>query len=181
MGLWDWLMGTPPQQRDMPKRRAVPAARRTSVFALQVGDVVSYDGTDYEVTNKLTYDDEGFTWFDFLLHDRATDQEFWLGVEDDDGVQLGIYHEIDLPVDVPPVPKAISYEGRNYRRTEHGEADVEVEREDSGRRNAASVEFWEFEAPGERYLTISRWGGEYEAAVGQPIKEYELKVYPKQE
>src|SRR5688572_24554242 len=76
MGLWDWLMGKPDDGSSAPARRkkAVPAAKRTSVLHLEVGDVVSYEDVDYVVKNKISYDDEGWEWFDYLLVDSATDR-----------------------------------------------------------------------------------------------------------
>lgn len=182
MGFWDWLMGTPTQQRDLPtKRKAIPAAKRASVFNLQVGDVVSYEEVDYVVKNKITYDDEGFTWYDYLLADSATDSELWLSAEDDDGIQIGIYKEIDLDVTFPPVPQRLTHEGKSYKQVEHSDARVEVEREDPTRSTQSRVEFWEYEGPGERYITVSKWGGDYEASEGHAIKEYDIKIFPAME
>lgn len=182
MGFWDWLMGTPAQNRELPaKKRRTTTPRTTSVLDMHVGDVVSYDGVDYVVKNKITYDDEGFEWFDYLLHDAATDQELWLSAEDDDGLQVGIFHEVDLDVSMPPVPRAITHDGQSYKQYEHSDASVELEREDPTRSTQSEIEYWEFEAPGDRYMTVTRWGGEYEASAGHAIKEYELKIFPAME
>lgn len=179
MGFWDWLMGTPPTEQTMPARRGsalTPAAKRASVFNLQVGDVVSYDDIDYLVKNKITWEEDGDRWYDYLLVDDATESEIWLSAEDDDGIQLGIYREID--VDFSSVPKTYSYEGQSFRQVEHSEANVSLEREDASRDSTSSVEYWEFEGPNDRYLSVSRWGNQFEASVGSEIEEYELKVYP---
>ena len=182
MGFWDWLMGTPSQTRELPaKQRRTKMPKKTSVLDLHVGDVVSYDEVDYVVKNKIVYSDEGFEWFDYMLHDAATDAVVWLSAEDDDGLQVGIYHEVDLDVTIPPVPRTITHEGRQYKQNEHSDAAVRVEREDATRSSQSRVEYWEYEAPGGHYLTVSRWGGDYEAAAGQAIKEYELKIFPAME
>jgi len=149
------------------------------VFSLQVGDVVSYDEIDYVVQNKITFEEGGDTWFDYMLVDAATESEIWLSAEDDDGVTVGIFREVDLDVTVPPVPRSLTHDGHNYRQREHSNANVTVEREDATRSSSSSVEYWEFEAPGERYMTVARWGGSYEVSVGESIEEYELKIYPR--
>ena len=179
MSFWDWLMGTPgagtqPAKKQTPQRRA-------SVFGLQVGDVVTYNTVDYLVKNKISYDDEGFEWFDYLVMDVATEDEFWLSVEEDDGLQLGIFHEIDLPVGLPPVPRTLIVEGKTFRQYEHSDAMTAVEREDARHPTRSRVEYWEYKGPEEHYLTISRWGGQYEASVGHAIQEYELQVLPGQQ
>lgn len=183
MSFWDWLMGTPDAATAKPgsaRKKAVSPARRTSVFGIEVGDVVTYDTVDYQVKNKISYDDEGFEWFDYLLVDAATDSEFWLSVEDDDGVSVGIYHEVDLPEGIPPVPRTITLEGKTYRQYEQSDARVRVERADGKRANQSHIGYWEFKGPSGHYLTVSRWGGEYEAAVGHEIQEYEIRVLPGQ-
>lgn len=180
MGFWDWLMGTPPEQKTAPARRVsstTPSMRRATVFGLQVGDVVSYDEIDYMVRNKITYEEEGFYWYDFLLVDEATDSEIWLSAEDDDGVTIGIYREIHLDA-IPPVPKSITYEGKAYRQVEHSHANVTLEREDADRDTSSQVEYWDFEGPNDTYLGVSKWGGNYEASVGTEIEAYELKIFP---
>lgn len=181
MGFWDWLMGTPDAATARPgsaRRKNLSHAKRTSVFGIQVGDVVTYDTVDHVVKNKISYNDGGFEWFDLLLVDAATNAEFWLSVEDDDGVNLGIYHEVDLPAGLPPVPRTLTVEGKTYVQYEHSQAAVTVEREGSNRANQSHVEYWEFKGPSGHYLTVSRWGGEYEVAVGKEIEEYELRVLP---
>lgn len=181
MGIWDWLMGTPDAataKAGSARAKAVSPSKRTSVFGIQVGDVVTYDLIDHVVKNKISYDDEGFEWFDYLLQDPASGAEYWLSVEDDDGVSIGIFHEIDLPVDMPPVPKTLTVEGRTYRQYEHSDARVTVERAEGKRANQSHIEYWEYKGPSGHYLTVSRWGGEYEVAVGKSIEEFEVRVLP---
>lgn len=180
MGFWDWLMGTPPEQKTAPARRVsstTPSMRRATVFGLQVGDVVSYDDVDYMVKNKITYEEDGFYWYDFLLVDEATDAEIWLSAEDDDGVSIGIYREITLE-GIPPVPRSITHEGKTYRQCEHSHANIRLEREDEDRDTSSQVEYWDFDGPNDTGMSILRFGGNYEASVGSEIEEYEIKIFP---
>jgi Domain of unknown function (DUF4178) len=181
MGFWDWLMGTPDAATAKPgtaRKKTVSPSKRTSVFGIEVGDVVTYDTVDYVVKNKISYDDEGFEWFDYLLQDAASGSELWLSAEDDDGITIGVYHEIDLPEGVPPVPRSLTVEGKTFKQYEHSDAQVRVEREDATRSNQSEIEYWEFKGPEGHYMTVTRWGGEHEASVGKEIEEYEIKVYP---
>jgi hypothetical protein len=179
MGFWDWLMGTPGQAGTTATgKKAVSATKRTSALHIEVGDVVAYDTVDYVVKNKISYDDEGFEWFDYMLVDDASGTELWLSAEDDDGLELGIYREVQLPDGIPPVPRTVTIDGVAYKQYEQSDARVTVEREDPTRSTHSEVEYWEYKAPGEKFLTITRWGGEYEASVGASIEEFELKVYP---
>lgn len=179
MGFFDWLMGTPPEQKTVPARRAGPTAvaRRQTVFGIQVGDVVSYDDVDYMVKNKITYEEDGFYWYDYLLEDATTDTEVWLSVEDDDGLSIGIFREIELD-GLPPVPRQISHGGKTYKQTEHSHATVSLEREDADRDTSSQVEYWDFEGPNDTYLSVLRWGGNYEASVGSEVQEYQVKIFP---
>lgn len=180
MGFWDWLMGTPGQAGTTASgKKAVAAAKRTTALHIEVGDIVSYDTVDHVVKNKISYDDEGFVWYDYLLVDDATGTEIWLSAEDDDGLELGIYRDIQLPAGIPPVPKSLTIDGVTYRQYEQSDARVTVAREDDPRANHAHIEYWEYKAPGGKFLTITRWGGEYEASVGSAIKEYEINVLPR--
>lgn len=183
MGFWDWLMGTPPQQRAMPAKKRparLSAAERTSVFHLRLGDIVSYDTVDYAVKNKISYDDEGYVWYDYLLVDAASGEELWLSAEDDDGVEIGLYREIDLDRTLPPVPSQLTVQGRTYRQVEHSDAQVQVERERVNRSQHSEIEYWEYKGGNGHYLTVSRWGGEYEVSEGRAIEEHELTIYPAQ-
>ncbi|MEB3198533.1 MAG: DUF4178 domain-containing protein [Candidatus Sericytochromatia bacterium] len=183
MGFWEWLMGTPPDQPAAPVRRvggASEAQRRASVFGLLPGDVVSYDEHDYIVKNKITYEEDGFVWYDYLLVDDTRDKELWLSAEDDDGVSIGIFEEIELDT-IPPVPRQIEHQGVRYRQTEHSEASVQMEREDPSRDTVGGrVEYWDFEGPQDRYMSVLRWGGTHEASVGKEISEHELTIYPRE-
>ncbi|MGE5576706.1 MAG: DUF4178 domain-containing protein, partial [Syntrophothermus sp.] len=58
------------------KKEPRPVVERTPLN-IQVGDVVSYDGADYLVKQRLAYYDGGYEWFDYQLVDG--DKEIWLG------------------------------------------------------------------------------------------------------
>ncbi len=56
--------------------------RQPTVFTLQLGDVVQYDNIDWIIEDKLTYNDSGWEWLEYLLQDG--DRIGFLSIEDDD-------------------------------------------------------------------------------------------------
>lgn len=178
MGIWEWLMGTPGGLRTTGKNNRFKRAK--GPLSLQPGDIVSYEETDYQVEKVFAYSAAGFAWFDYLLFDAAKDERIWLSAEDDDGLELAIYRSLDW--EVPDrIGKSITYEGRFFRLLEHGEADTRIEG-DAQADKQTRVEYWDFSTSDEKSLLgIERWGGEIEASLGTPIKEYELKIYPRGE
>lgn len=182
MGFWEWLMGSPPapEGRTAPSRppTATTVAKRTHPLHLQVGDVVGLLATDYVIVNKVTYREDGESWIDYLLLDEATQSEWWLSAEEDDGLQLGLFQEIPLPFEGHHPPQSFTHEGVSYRQVEASEAEVTVEAEDE-ERSQATVRYWEYEAQSKRYATVLKWGERLEASVGKAIGRHELTVYPR--
>lgn len=154
------------------KEPARPVAERTPLN-IQVGDVVSYDGVDYLVKQRLAYYDGGYEWFDYQLVDG--DRELWLGAEDDDGLCVAIYQEVEM--DLPePIPDKLTCNEEKFRLDEHGRCGVSVTTESSSR--SVQVEYWDYESSGGHYLSVERWGGDMEVSYGKEIKPYELNIFP---
>jgi hypothetical protein len=65
--------------------RHLPPVERT-VFTLEIGDIVQYMDTDWVVEGRLTYEDNDYTWFEYLLQDG--DRIRWLSVDEDDRVEV---------------------------------------------------------------------------------------------
>lgn len=181
MGLFDFLFGKPKSyeqtREDLPllanPKRALN--ERSAILDLKVGDVVSYNGTDFIVRNRHAYESHGFEWFSYQLVDSISGQKFWLDAEDDDAFEVALSHPAELPLSLP-LPNQLQYQGRHYRLDEHGYAKVLIESEDSTPRYS-QVEYWDYEdAQSERYLGIERWGDELEASLSESIEPYELTV-----
>lgn len=168
MGWMEWLMGKPGEKGTTTKRRGV--------LGLRPRDVVSYEGTDYVVESRFEYTSNGFTWYDYRLYDAGTDSQLWLSAEDDDGLELAIYRPIEDWEPPASIGRGFNYDNVPYRVQEHGQALVEITGPQDKR---TSVEYWDLSAAGGRKLiSVERWGDEIEASLGEPIKEYELKLYP---
>ncbi|MEO0853391.1 MAG: DUF4178 domain-containing protein, partial [Cyanobacteria bacterium J06648_11] len=60
-------------QRSRRLLRAKESSRNLSqplsIFELRVGDIVQYGNRDWVVEGKLLYDDDGFTWLEYMLQD----------------------------------------------------------------------------------------------------------------
>lgn len=145
-----------------------------TVTNLQVGDIVSYLGADYMVEGRLDYNDEGWTWITYMLVDGPTVR--WLSVEEDDQLEVSLWDEADVHISGKP-PEFIEYEGERFRMVEWGDARVE-QRGKTGRKAGLNMEYFEYEGPGDRYLSVERWGNEIEVSVGEDINPYGLELYP---
>ena len=179
MGLLAFLFGKP-RQRDaqgaMPLVRLQPEKTAlTGPLALQVGGVVSYDGTDFIVEARQSYSAHGFEWYALHLVDSISGRDFWLDVEDDDGLQLAIAEPIALEFS-GPVPAQLSWDSQRYRLDEHGYARVLLE-SNSTPAHYVQVEYWDFYASGSSLsLGVEKWGNQLETTLSRPIQSYELQI-----
>lgn len=140
---------------------------------MEVGDIVSYDLTDYEVVGKIEYRDSGFKWTVYqLLQGR---NYIWLSAEMDDELEVGVYKKIQFPVS-DPYPETLEYEGATYHLKEDGHAQVSG----FGRSESLSglnVHYADYiDEHEENFLSVENWGSEVEVSKGYPIKEYEIKI-----
>ena len=182
MGWLEFLFGKPKSyaetRRELPAstgspRSALPA--QPSVLKVRVGDVISYNLTDFVVRNRYVYQSHGFNWYAYYLNDSVSGEKFWVDAEDDDGLAVGINRPIAMTVP-QPVPARMAWEGVQYQLDEHGYATVLVESEDSPPRYV-EVEYWDFlDASEQKFLGIERWGGEFEVSLGHSIAPYDLTI-----
>ncbi|WP_042223216.1 DUF4178 domain-containing protein [Oceanobacillus manasiensis] len=150
---------------------AVPEER--TVLSIKIGDIITYDLTDYEVVGKITYRDGGYEWYSYqLLEGNDT---IWLSAEMDDELELGIYRKVQFPIQ-KPFPKEITYENSTYYLEETGSARVTGE----GRSNSltgSETQYAEYmDTKEESYLSFESWGTEIEASHGYSIEAYEIKI-----
>ena len=50
-------------------RPSSSGTRQPTVFTLQLGDIVQYDNIDWVIEDKLTYNDDGWEWIEYLIQD----------------------------------------------------------------------------------------------------------------
>ena len=163
------LEGAPPQA-------SLPTAART-VFDLQVGDIVQYLATDRVVEGRLDYNDNGYTWTEYLLQDD--DRLSWLSVEEDDRVEVALLEvTTDLELGAEP-PRQITYLGDSYRRVEAGVAMMSRIGQ-TRQRQAEKCRYFDYEGPDDKVLSVEIWNGEPEVTVGKRIRPSSLTILPGQ-
>ncbi|WP_226036424.1 DUF4178 domain-containing protein [Aquibacillus saliphilus] len=147
--------------------------KERTALSIEVGDIVVYDLTDYEVVGKITYRQDSYVWYGYqLLEGNNT---IWLSAEMDDELELGIYKTINLPV-THPHPKELTYQRKTYYLDEEGEARVVGEGRSTNINNRMMkyVEYCDDDE--ENFISIEDWGSELEVSLGSPIEAYELKI-----
>lgn len=161
----------------LPERKqaeALPSLRR-SVFNLQIGDIVQYAGADWVVEGRLTFDDSGYSWFEYMLQDG--DQVRWLSVEEDDRVEV-CWMETASNLDISGKPPAqISHNGTTYQQSEQGVA--KMQRIGTTMNKQAQIcRYFEYEAGTDQVLSVEDWNGDLEISVGQRIRPSSLTLLP---
>lgn len=168
-----WLIS-----RARARQNRQTANRERNLFNLQVGDFVDCLGTYWVVEGILTYDDDGFTWLEYMLADG--DRLGWLAVEEDDMLEVSISYptaEIDLDDYGGVPPKRLDFRGDSYRLVESGSA--EMTRAGNTRdRNAERCDYYEYEGPDDKVLAIERWGNSWEVTYGESLSPSTLRLIP---
>ena len=170
------------QRRSAQSRREVATNRELTLFDLRVGDIVQHDATDWVVEDRLVYRQGEFSWLEYLLRDG--EQSLWLVVNEDDNLVVTLEREIDLPLslDAKP-PSQLELDGRVYRLSERGTADVTAEQRRVNRR-LGSCQFFDYRSGSSAVLSIELWGntatgaGELEVTLGERIRPLSLSLLP---
>lgn len=147
-----------------------------SPLALNVGDIVLYDDSDWIIQQKLTYRQGGYTWYDYQLVD--VDRKCWLSAEDDDGLFTAVYNDVRCDIPNPP-PRTLDVEGHTFHLDEAGECDVRVESEFSAP-TTVHVKYWDYEAEDGQLLSIEAWEGDWDASIGREVSPAELDLLPRE-
>lgn len=157
------------------KESARNLSQPLSIFELQLGDIVQYFDRDWVVEGKLLYDEDGFTWQEYMLQDG--DDIRWLSVEEDDWVTVAFTSTVsDLEIENPP-PDEVTYLGDRYRCTESGTA--QMRREGNLRRpNAERCKYYDYEGPDKKVLSVEDWDGDIELSAGTIIAPAALTLLP---
>lgn len=157
-----------------PNREELPPLERT-LFTLQIGDIVQYFGTDWVVEGQLTYNEDGFTWLEYMLQDA--DRISWLSVEEDDLLEVQWLEPTNaLEVGSNP-PKDLTFEGEVFRCVSSGFA-VMKRKGNIQRRRSEECHYYDYQGPGDRVLSIEDWDGEVEVTIGKKIRPSSLSLLP---
>ncbi|OKL36484.1 DUF4178 domain-containing protein [Domibacillus mangrovi] len=151
----------------------IPETKDRTLLNIRVGDFVTYDLVDYEVTSKIHYNDSGYTWDAYQL--AANGKALWLSVELDDEIEVGMYETIRLP-GLEPGARKVTYNGCAYYLEEQGKAYVKGEGR-SENVHGKNVDYYDYaDDSGEHYLSVEVWGGDVEVSYGYEIEEYEVTI-----
>jgi hypothetical protein len=157
-----------------PNREELPPLERT-LFTLQIGDIVQYFGTDWVVEGQLTYNEDGFTWLEYMLQDG--DRISWLSVEEDDLLEVQWLEPTNaLEVGSNP-PKELKFEDEIFRCVSSGVA-LMKRKGNLQRRRSEECHYYDYEGPGDRVLSIEEWDGEIEVTIGENIRPSSLSLLP---
>lgn len=179
MGILSWLFGQPPEYlEDSVAAADEPAAADEQALKLHVGDVVGFDGNDYQIEQKYIYSSGGYKWYTYHLLDKATGKTVWLNAELDDELELGTSEDIAMTLP-QHIPTTIKHNGVSYGLSDHGHAEVTIWNAGHKEPVQASVEYWDFDGPDDVDLGVERWDDATQASLDRSIKPYELTIYPK--
>lgn len=165
------------QRMALPHKKeqdALPSLHRT-VFTLQIGDIVQYEGIDWVVEGRLTFDDSGYSWFEYMLQDNDTIR--WLSVEEDDRVEV-LWMEPAVNLDISGEPPAhITYAGTSYQQVEQGSARM-TRIGTTMNKQGQRCRYFEYTAPNGQVLSVEDWDGDMEVSVGKRIRPSSLLLLP---
>ena len=171
---------TAAQAGNRPSAPAVPRdplrteSVRSDPRRITVGDVIRFDGRDFIVRGTIRFDQDGSQWQEHFLDDVEVKR--WLSVEDDEGLEIGFWTALK-GADLQPGPKTLEHGGKAYELDEKGSARFTAVGT-TGTGPSGRVEYYDYEA-GDDLLSFERYGeGDWEAATGRTVGEYELDIYP---
>jgi len=148
-------------------------------WALKAGDLVKTDEKDFFVRRTVVCNDSGYKWQEHLLDDGAGTR-IWLTVEDDEGLDLGVWTKLpiaDISSGQAGDASVVSH-AKAFKLKENGTAQYESGLEtDSPQRG--SVDYFQYEAADGSMLAYQRYdGATWEASIGERRRSSDLEIYP---
>ena len=165
------------QRQALPAKRqqqALPPLQR-NIFTLQIGDIVQYEGADWVVEGRLTFDDNGYTWLEYMLQDG--DHIRWLSVEEDDRVEV-FWMETVTTLDISNKPPAqITHNHITYNQVERGNARMNRIGTTMNKQGQVCL-YYDYAATNDQVLSVENWNGDMEVSVGRRIRPSSLILLP---
>ena len=176
------------QRQRQLRRRLRP--RSPTLFSLELGDLVQFDGHDWVVENRLEYDEDGFRWLEYLLRDGH--EQGWLSVEEDDWLELGWFQPVRSLESLPPfrrgiaLPATLQWQGRDFRLTGEGKATL-IASLRARPQASETCRYGDYEAEDGTLLALELWGAgdasgqgrlEAELALGRRLDPGQLSLLP---
>ncbi|RME47039.1 MAG: DUF4178 domain-containing protein [Chloroflexi bacterium] len=148
-----------------------PSPAFLALADLKVDDALSYDGIDYLVIAKVTYDAQGRAVYAYQLEDTGTDR--WLRVGTTDG-DVALFDVVDESVSIPPA-EMLEEAGESFRQTGQGQAKAYIV--GPGGRREGMAEYWLYASEAGSRLWVERWGDQVRVHRGQPVDPEQIKVW----
>lgn len=167
----------PPSTDPFAVERDMDAALRGNPTEIKPGDIVEIHGHSWSVRGTLALREGSFEWSEHLIDD-ADGEKRWLSVEQDPDLVLVVWTEAPQP-DVSPGPRSLQWEGRRYTKEESGSAEFRSEAT-TGLDESGVVRYHDYTGEGESLLSFEDYGntGKWEAATGERLNRYDLRIYP---
>ncbi len=179
------------QKKSSPQTNS-SSPKSLSIENVEPGGVFSVAGVgpelrdiDLVVDARHEYRQGGFKWHE--LECSAGDEKFWVEVEKDDELEIGITLKklklSDLGVSKSDLEKiddteegTIEYDGIQYEYEDSGKAEF---LRDGKADEAEEFYFWDFESEDEQhFVSVERWSdGSYEASYSEPLKASQISVF----
>lgn len=173
-------------------KAAVPKAQRVSynIRTLQPGAIVALENATYEVEGRHEYRETGTddVVIEYPLRDLATGAVRYLELAEDDELEICIsvgearsLSDLDLSDDLFDAVAEAEDDLRLDGLTYEYEDDWESRFHKDGGATGVPLYVYEYEAPGDRYLTVEEWptrNGEsdYEVWLTKPLKLHNIEV-----
>ncbi|NJL23583.1 MAG: DUF4178 domain-containing protein [Leptolyngbyaceae cyanobacterium SM1_3_5] len=132
---------------------------------------MQYLDQDWIVEDKLTYNNNGYRWNEYLLQDG--EERRWLSIDDDDELivhWLCTMTRIEIPAQIPD---RIEMNQIEFRLDEQGSA--QMTRASRPARSPERCRYWDYSNQND-VLCIERWGEELEVSIGHKLKSSSLTV-----
>lgn len=147
-------------------------------YDLKPGDLVKTTEGDFLIRGTITFDDGG-KWYEHLLDD-ATGNKRWLAVENDEGLEVGLWQRAPM-ADIEsgaPGDRAVVIRGLAYKLIERGTAKYTAVGS-TGTATSGSAEYIDYEAANGALLGFEQYdGGPWEVALGRKSAAADFDIYP---
>lgn len=150
--------------------KAPPPQELVALGTLNINDAVSYAGSDFIVSGKITYSVPTGTFWAFLLSDRTKPR--WLRVGPAGQISVCVETEQDVP---DPAPETLNLSGVTFTRETTGTANVSVEGPGGSKRG--SVKYNRYTGPTLKILWIEDFGPDKRTMQGEIVDASEIKIY----
>ncbi len=163
-----------PQLQGVSRQEIITSGER-SLFTIQVGDIISYQGDDWCVEGRVIYDASGYNWIEYLLMNQTETR--WLSVEQDDLIEVLWFEPVkSLNVNTNP-PSELNFNGKLYKCVESGNATIKREGNTQNKQESVCT-YYDYEGEDNQVLAIEIWGNEIEVMAGEKINPRSFDILP---